>query len=544
MQLINQHTKRIMEGCKERALDAGLSFDKETLEYFVTNMDMLDLSPKNMIPTLYDYWLQDIQGLRGKGEYEAYPNNPYETVINTRPVISFYNDNNPDWLNVMIFYHVLGHIDFFQNNKFFKNTWDYDFKEKALTEKRIIAKLRAKKGRVVDYILEFAKSIDNIVGFFDSLIHEDELSQLMLPKKIDYYFNVFLQKEKNIGMIKFLEELETYNEVEDGGRKEDDFLLSILNRYPEFEEFYKNYKKDKQKVAQDLLQFILEESPFLNKDDNKWMKSVVDIMRDTALYFAPMIRTKTMNEGWASYWHEKLFMNDDRILGHEVGFAKINAKVTSISKVGLNPYAIGWRLFMFVEEMADKGRISYDFRKLKNIDKRENYDKKNGSGKDFIFHVRENYSDLTFLNSFIDQDFVDKHKLMVVGQRINPQKGTREYYVKSKKAKDYKEMIISSLYHPPYIQYSKVNGELILNHTFEGKEIYREYIPAVLIGLEYLWGNTVKLETTEYDWEEMQKKAKDGKSIEDIKKEDPVLQKVRYSVKNKKITKEKLIMDN
>jgi len=533
-----------MEGCKERALDAGLSFDKETLEYFVTNMDMLDLSPKNMIPTLYDYWLQDIQGLRGKGEYEAYPNNPYETVINTRPVISFYNDNNPDWLNVMIFYHVLGHIDFFQNNKFFKNTWDYDFKEKALTEKRIIAKLRAKKGRVVDYILEFAKSIDNIVGFFDSLIHEDELSQLMLPKKIDYYFNVFLQKEKNIGMIKFLEELETYNEVEDGGRKEDDFLLSILNRYPEFEEFYKNYKKDKQKVAQDLLQFILEESPFLNKDDNKWMKSVVDIMRDTALYFAPMIRTKTMNEGWASYWHEKLFMNDDRILGHEVGFAKINAKVTSISKVGLNPYAIGWRLFMFVEEMADKGRISYDFRKLKNIDKRENYDKKNGSGKDFIFHVRENYSDLTFLNSFIDQDFVDKHKLMVVGQRINPQKGTREYYVKSKKAKDYKEMIISSLYHPPYIQYSKVNGELILNHTFEGKEIYREYIPAVLIGLEYLWGNTVKLETTEYDWEEMQKKAKDGKSIEDIKKEDPVLQKVRYSVKNKKITKEKLIMDN
>ena len=131
-----------MEGCKERALAAGLKFDKETLEYIVTNTDMLELMPKNMIPTLYDYWLQDIQVLRGKGEYEYFPHNPYETVINTRPAISFYNDNNPDWLNVMIFYHVLAHIDFFQNNKFYQKTWDFDFKQKALTEKRMIEKLR------------------------------------------------------------------------------------------------------------------------------------------------------------------------------------------------------------------------------------------------------------------------------------------------------------------------------------------------------------------------------------------------------------------
>ena len=29
MELINQHTKKIMEGCKERARDAGLAFDDE-----------------------------------------------------------------------------------------------------------------------------------------------------------------------------------------------------------------------------------------------------------------------------------------------------------------------------------------------------------------------------------------------------------------------------------------------------------------------------------------------------------------------------------
>jgi len=135
-----------MEGCKERAREAGLRFQDETLEYIVTNKDLLELTPKHMIPTLYDYWVHDVEVLREKGRYELYPSNPYETVINTRPAISFYNDNNPDWLNVMIFYHVLAHVDFFQNNSFFKHTWDEDFAGQALSDKSTIAMLRSEKG--------------------------------------------------------------------------------------------------------------------------------------------------------------------------------------------------------------------------------------------------------------------------------------------------------------------------------------------------------------------------------------------------------------
>ncbi|HPL02226.1 MAG TPA: SpoVR family protein, partial [Bacteroidales bacterium] len=102
MYLIDQHTKAIMEECKERARDAGLNFENETLEYIVTNRDLLDLSPKYMIPTLYDYWVNDIEVLQQYAKYKLYPSNPFETVINSRPAISFYNDNNPDWLNIMI----------------------------------------------------------------------------------------------------------------------------------------------------------------------------------------------------------------------------------------------------------------------------------------------------------------------------------------------------------------------------------------------------------------------------------------------------------
>ncbi len=64
-------TKAIMEGCKERARDAGLRFQDETLEYIVTNRDLIELSPKIMIPTLYDYWVHDVEVLKEKGKYPA-----------------------------------------------------------------------------------------------------------------------------------------------------------------------------------------------------------------------------------------------------------------------------------------------------------------------------------------------------------------------------------------------------------------------------------------------------------------------------------------
>ncbi len=544
MEIVNQHTKRIMEGCKERALDAGLRFDKESLEYIVTNADMLELSPKNMIPTLYDYWLQDIQVLRGKGEYEVFPSNPYETVINTRPAISFYNDNNPDWLNVMIFYHVLAHIDFFQNNKFFSSTWDYDFKEKALAEKRMIARLRSKKGRMVDYVIEFARQIDNLVGYFDVLSESEDNSLFALPGKIDFYFNTFLPQIKKMGMRDFLAEVERYNNYQQSKKEnnDDEFFLPVVKKNPEFDDlFHTSLTKKGKQTKTDLMQFIIEESKFLNTPENKWMKGVVEIIRETSLYFSPQIRTKTMNEGWASYWHEKLFMQDDRIKGNEVPFAKINAKVTSLSKVGLNPYAIGWRLYMHIEEMADQGRYSFEYMNLFDIEARKAFDKSTNKGLDFIFHIRENYCDMTFLTKFIEQDFVDKYKLMVVGQRINPEKMVKEYYVKSRKAKDYKKMMIDSLYHPPYIKFDTLeDGTLYLNHVFEEKELYREYIPNTLIGIEYLWGERVQLETNEVDWERMKRQYDRLPKTDEKPKLEPIYRRVVYSVKNKKVTKKEV----
>jgi stage V sporulation protein R len=503
MELVNQHTKSIMEGCKERAKDAGLNVHTETLEYIVTNKDLLELGPKNMIPTLYDYWVHDVEVLKEKGKYGIYPHNPYETVINTRPAISFYNDNNPDWLNVMIFYHVLAHIDFFHNNLYYSHTWNEDFAGQALSDKRAIAMLRSEKGRWVDYVIEFSRGIDNMVDYYGLMSETDRPEALSGSKKLDYYFDVFLQRVKGIAVSEYLKELDRYNEATEkyGAVGESVFFADVTKVYPEFEALFEKQKEGEKTFSRDILGFLEAHSPFLAKEENRWMVTVMEIVRKTSLYFQPQIRTKIMNEGWASYWHDKLFLLDDRMRGNEVTYASVNAKVTAMPRVGLNPYALGMRLFSYIEEMADKGRLSFSFKKLKDLNEREAFDRKTGTGTDFIFSVRENMNDFMFINTFVDQAFVDRHRLFVSERKANKEKGVWEYSVKSRKAEDYRGMLLDSLYHPPHIvidEKKSKDGHLYLDHRFEGKPLVQEFIANTLLGVEYLWGGPVKLETTEW----------------------------------------------
>ncbi len=503
MELISQHTKRIMEGCKQRALDAGLRFDRETLEYLVTNRDLLELTPKLMIPTLYDYWVHDVEVLKERGRYELYPSNPYETVINTRPAISYYNDNNPDWMNVMIFYHVLAHIDFFQHNLYFRHTWDYDFTGQALSDKRMIAQLRSEKGRWVDYVIEFARGIDNLVGFHAELGRLNRTPATSGSRMLDYYFDHFLQSVRALRPNKYIKEIERYNAClrESPEMGEQAFFAEVLRKYPEFDSNYKKSLDAKPVGRQDLMQFILTQSEFLNKERNRWMKPVVEVVRKTSLFFQPQIRTKIMNEGWASYWHERLFLQDDRIRGHEVDFARTHAGVTAMPRVGLNPYALGMRLFQYIADLGDAGRYAMDFRKLTDSRQREHYDRHTGGGRELLFKVRENLNDFLFINAFVDQDFVTRFRLFVAGRRLNQAKGVWEIYVKSRSAESYRAMLRNGLYHPPCIEVDRSragNGALYLVHRFEGKPLVREFIANTLLGIEYLWGKPVQLETSEF----------------------------------------------
>jgi stage V sporulation protein R len=535
MQLIDQHAKAIMEGCKERARDAGLRFDDESLEYVVTNRDLTDLSPKVMIPTLYDYWVHDVQVLQGRGRYELYPHNPYETVINTRPAISYYNDNNPDWLNVMIFYHVLGHIDFFQNNLYFRHTWDDDFAGRALADKRAIARLRSEHGRWVDYVIEFARSMDNLVDYHGLISDLHRKPNGDWSERVDWYFDVFLQQDKKVRVSEYVQELDRFNRCrrEHGDTAEDVFFRRVQRKHPEFQARFEKADRGRHASRRDIMQYVMEHSPLLAREENRWMQQVIQIVRETSLYFQPQIRTKIMNEGWASYWHETLFMQDDRIAGHEVDFARVNAAVTAMPRVGLNPYALGMRLFYFIEQAANKGRYSHEFLATLDAHQRKRFDRATGGGRDYIFAIRENLNDFLFVSTFIEQDFVDHHRLFVADRKLDEQRMVWQWYVKSRDAGQYREMVKESLYHPPHVLVDESrtkDGSLYLVHQFEGLPLVRDYIKNTLLGVSYLWGGPVVLETSEV--KAMERDEKNPDAAPDI-----TWQRVRYTMKDRKLSR-------
>jgi len=311
---------------------------------------------------------------------------------------------------------------------------------------------------------------------------------------------------------------------------------------------FEKHLKDRPEHNPDIYLYLMKHSTKLAREENRWMKLVMQVVRNTSLFFQPQIRTKIMNEGWASYWHETLFLKDDRIKGHEVDFAKVNAGVTALPRVGLNPYALGMRLFYYIEEIVDKGKYSFTFQNVKNAIERDDFDTKTQQGHDFIFRLRENYCDFTFINDFLDQDFIDSHKLFVAGKRLNKSKMVYEYFVKSRKAKDYRDMVFSSLYHPPRIivdgEYS-TEKKLYLKHVFEGKPLVRDFIANTMIGIEYLWGGPVMLETNEVvSAPKSETKVfvvgPTGQSKKETKKPAIKWQRVLYSMEKRKLTRKLL----
>ncbi len=148
-----------------------------------------------------------------------------------------------------------------------------------------------------------------------------------------------------------------------------------------------------------------------------------------------------------------------------------------------------------------------------------------------------------FINTFIDQDFVDRYKLFVVGKRLNDSKSVWEYYVKSRNAGEYKEMLLESLYHPPYIEIEETktrDGIFYLNHHFEGKPLVNEYIANTMLGIAYLWGDVVKLETTELA-EEAEESTSDTMytafTVNPPEKKEPEYRRVLYTMDDKELSR-------
>jgi len=126
---------------------------------------------------------------------------------------------------------------------------------KALADKRLIAQLRSEHGRWVDYVIEFSRGIDNLVSYYTELSEINYPPEIRATKRIDFYFDVFLQTMKKVSQHEYLEEIDRYNtckrEHPDSNKKT--FFNEVKTKYPEFEALFKKHldkKKQKPKSLQ------------------------------------------------------------------------------------------------------------------------------------------------------------------------------------------------------------------------------------------------------------------------------------------------------
>ena len=98
-------------------------------------------------------------------------------------------------------------------------------------------------------------------------------------------------------------------------------------------------------------------------------------------------------------------------------------------------------------------------------------------------------------------------------------------------------MVADSLYHPPRIEVNVTeNNTLVLNHAFEGKPLVRDFIQGVLLGVSFLWGGEVHLETSNPITVKTGKED-DGQSKEEKPTRTLSWKRFRYAMKNKSLTR-------
>lgn len=90
-----------------------------------------------------------------------------------------------------------------------------------------------------------------------------------------------------------------------------------------------------------------------SRDLTDWQRDIMTMIREEMLYFWPQLETKIMNEGWASYWHQRIIRELDLSSGEAIEFAKLNAGVVQPSRTSINPYYLGLKVLEDIEERYD-----------------------------------------------------------------------------------------------------------------------------------------------------------------------------------------------
>ncbi|KYG91301.1 stage V sporulation protein R [[Bacillus] sp. KCTC 13219] len=441
-----------MEKALQKAIDeitevaTGFGLDFFPMRYEICPADIIYTFGAYGMPTRFTHWSFGKQFHRMKLQYDLGLSQIYELVINSNPCYAFLLDTNTLTQNKLIIAHVLAHCDFFKNNVRFSNT-----------RRDMVESMTATAERIAKYELLYGK--DEVEQFLDAVlaIQEHIDPAIIRPQIVEEE----KQEAPNIRSTPY----------------DDLWHIDEPRQKPESPQKKKAFPPEPEK---DLLIFIEQHS----RELEDWQRDILTMMREEMLYFWPQLETKIMNEGWATYWHQRILRELDLTTAETLDYAKLNAGVVQPSKTSINPYYLGLKIFEDIEERYNKPTKEMQKRGIKP-----------NSGREKIFEVREIDSDTSFLRNYLTKELVEREDLYVFAKEGN------EYRITDKEYESISNQLVSMRVNGgfPYIVVVdgdfKRGGELYLKHCYEGMELDQQYLEEVLRYIYKLWGRPVHLET-------------------------------------------------
>jgi len=419
--------RKINKIAKNYGLD-WFEIDYEMIDYY----DMIGNITYTGMPSHYNHWSFGKSFEKTHLFYNAAMQGlPYEMIINADPSIAYLMRENNLSMHILTMAHCVGHSDFFKNNETFAHTHP----------ETIISKFKNAAARIRGYVEDPSIGIQKVEIILDAA-HA-------IQYQCDRYQNVKKLSHEEIRR-RLIEKIKN-----DTKGEYQNIDIDKIPLQPEF----------------DILGFIADNSRRLRGD---WERDLINIVKDHASYFIPQIKTKIMNEGWASFWHYKILNELDLPQGNHLAFLKSHNQVIRPHIGGINPYHLGFHLFKKIEEEK---------------------------GLDHCFFVREVYNDESFLREFIDEKvcrdlnlftYVEKSGFYVIDE-ISDDSGWEK--VKSDLIRN------TGLNGMPRVYINNVdkfsNYTLSLIHEHDGRELKLEgQAKKVVEHISHLWKDPVVFRTT------------------------------------------------
>ncbi|MBX2810886.1 MAG: SpoVR family protein [Myxococcales bacterium] len=452
------------------------------LDCFEVIFEMVTVEEMNMVaayggfPTRYPHWRFGMEYEQLSKSHEYGLSKIYELVINNDPCYAYLIDSNSVMEQKLVMAHVYGHCDFFKNNLYFANT-----------NRRMLDQMANHASRVRRHMDRFGQ--DKVEAFLDACL---SLENLIDQRAM---FDLNRNRSRKPAHVNADEPTPAVRLIPTDKR----YLSSYINpedfveaERKKLEAAAKRKKNFPEHPERDVLGFLLQNAPL-----EIWQQDCLDIVREEAYYFAPQGQTKIMNEGWASYWHTTIMSN--RVLADSelIDYADVHSATMGMQPGRINPYKLGLELFKSIEERWNKGQFGKDYAECDDFATRKRWDKQLGLGRKKIFEVRKLYSDVTFIDEFLTEDFAREQKLFTYGMN----RSTGDWEIQSREFQEVKEKLLSQLtnFGQPIIDVVDGNGEnrgeLFLRHTHGGVDLQPDWTRDTLEKLCLVWRRPVGLFT-------------------------------------------------